>query len=242
MIGKAFGTRIASRRNVGYVLLLTPTPELWMKSILTRTQIVQDTDQSYIIFRLNLKPGDVVVESGTGSGAMSIGIMRTIAPHGHLYSYEYNEERATAAAEIFHRAGCDHLCTVQHRNVCKDGFDSSLRGKVDSVSGSALAHAVRHLIAALPPTLDISGPSPAVGCSFSHPCGLEAKRNGVQLLAVHGADPEDLPCAGEGRFLRVSSLCALASCCLCGRANAAPIPPLVQPLHDGDSGSSIWQC
>lgn len=32
---------------------------------------VQDFDQSIVIFRLDLKPGDVVVESGTGSGVMS---------------------------------------------------------------------------------------------------------------------------------------------------------------------------
>lgn len=31
----------------------------------------QDFDQSIVIFRLDLKPGDVVVESGTGSGVMS---------------------------------------------------------------------------------------------------------------------------------------------------------------------------
>lgn len=31
----------------------------------------QDFDQSIVIFRLDLKPGDVVIESGTGSGVMS---------------------------------------------------------------------------------------------------------------------------------------------------------------------------
>lgn len=33
--------------------------------------VLQDFDQSIVIFRLDLKPGDLVVESGTGSGVMS---------------------------------------------------------------------------------------------------------------------------------------------------------------------------
>lgn len=39
----------------------------------------------------------MVVESGTGSGAMSTAIMRTISPHGHLYTVEFNETRAVKA-------------------------------------------------------------------------------------------------------------------------------------------------
>lgn len=39
----------------------------------------QDFDQSIVIFRLDLKPGDVVIESGTGSGAMSS--VSTVAGH-----------------------------------------------------------------------------------------------------------------------------------------------------------------
>lgn len=50
---------------------------------------------------LDVKPGDVVVESGTGSGSMTISLARAVYPSGHVYTYEYNTVRAKMAAEEF---------------------------------------------------------------------------------------------------------------------------------------------
>jgi len=68
-----YGSKIRSRnhRGYGFCYLLKPTPELWARSLNHRTQIVHELDQSQIVFQLHLKPNMVVVESGTGSGAMS---------------------------------------------------------------------------------------------------------------------------------------------------------------------------
>ena len=71
-----------SRNNdgLGFLYLLRPTPELWARSLPHRTQIVHELDASLIVHFLNLCPNMVVCESGTGSGAMSHAILRSIAP------------------------------------------------------------------------------------------------------------------------------------------------------------------
>ncbi|CAM9262480.1 unnamed protein product [Scytosiphon promiscuus] len=138
IIGKPFGSRVFSRTTKGYVYALSPTPELWSHVVPNRTQIVQDFDQSIVIFRLDLKPGDIVVESGTGSGVMSTAIMRTIAPSGFLHSFEFNEFRATRAQEEFEENSLGGLVKVAHRDVCASradggGFGEELDGKADAV-------------------------------------------------------------------------------------------------------------
>lgn len=116
----SFGSKLRARNNQGYgfVFLLRPTSELWARSLPHRTQIVYELDSSTVIFQLNLKPNMMVLESGTGSGAMSTGIMRTIAPYGMLHTYEFNGMRAEAARVEFERNKISHLVTVHHRDVC----------------------------------------------------------------------------------------------------------------------------
>jgi tRNA (adenine57-N1/adenine58-N1)-methyltransferase catalytic subunit len=120
-INQPFGTKVRSRdlQGYGFLFLLKPTPELWTRSLNHRTQVVHELDQSQIIFQLHLKPNDVVVESGTGSGAMSHAIIRTIAPAGRLHTYEFNRHRAETARTEFQQHGLSHLVTVHHKDVCR---------------------------------------------------------------------------------------------------------------------------
>ena len=120
-IDQPFGSKVRSRdlRGYGFIYLLKPTPELWTRSLNHRTQVVHELDQSQVIFQLYIKPNDIVVESGTGSGAMSHALIRTIAPYGHVHTYEFNQHRAETARAEFQQHGLQHLVTVHHKDVCR---------------------------------------------------------------------------------------------------------------------------
>lgn len=134
MIGKPFGCKVPSRISKGFMYLLAPTPELWSKALKHRTQIIYTPDASAIIFNCHLKPGSRVIEAGTGSGSLSTSFARTVAPSGHLFTFEFNQHRAETASIEFERNGLKDFVTVEHRDVCERGFPSELMNKsIDAV-------------------------------------------------------------------------------------------------------------
>ncbi|KAM4691016.1 tRNA (adenine(58)-N(1))-methyltransferase catalytic subunit TRMT61A [Rhinophrynus dorsalis] len=176
LIGKKYGSKVTCSKG-GWVYILHPTPELWTVNLPHRTQILYSTDISMITMMLELKPGSVVCESGTGSGSLSHAIIRTVAPTGHLYTVEFHQQRAEKAIEEFRQHKVDSLVTVKNQDVCKNGF-----GVTD------IADAV---------FLDIPSPWEAIGhaksalkteggriCSFS-PC-IEQVQRTCLALQEHG--------------------------------------------------------
>lgn len=123
IIGKPYGCKVMSfgKGKESYVYVLKPTPTLITETLARKTQILFSMDNSAIILKLNLLPGDVVVEAGTGSGSLSCSIATAIKPNGHLYTFEFNEERARLTREFFKELNFDNI-TATHRDVVGEGF------------------------------------------------------------------------------------------------------------------------
>lgn len=64
---------------------------------------------------------------GTGSGSLSRAIARTIAPSGHLFTFEYHAQRASAARQDFLDSGLAGVITVTNRDVCELGYGFEVR-------------------------------------------------------------------------------------------------------------------
>lgn len=192
---KPFGCKIRSRNNqgLGFVYLLRPTAELWARSLNHRTQIIHELDASVIVFQLGLRPGMVVCESGTGSGAMSHAIMRTIAPGGRLHTFEFNQSRVVTAIEEFKKNKVEHLVTVYHRDVCgeKEGENGGGFGKVFSYNGILKNENVADAVfldlpepwLAVPHAAKVMKGNGRIG-SYS-PCVEQSQRT-IQVMKEHG--------------------------------------------------------
>jgi len=134
-IGKPFGTRVFSRgftkgkkkkkrQITGHIVMLKPSPELWTQAVPHRTQILYHADISLIVFRLEIKPGDTIIESGTGSGSLSVNFARAVQPTGHVYTFDFNANRVEAAREDFANLKITPYITVNRRDICGTGFST----------------------------------------------------------------------------------------------------------------------
>ncbi|VFQ73528.1 unnamed protein product [Cuscuta campestris] len=131
-IGKSFGSKVYGHKG-GFVYLLAPTPELWTLVLSHRTQILYIADISFVIMCLEIVPGCVVLESGTGSGSLTTSFARAVAPTGHVYTFDFHQQRAASARDDFERTGISELVKVGVRDIQGEGFPEEFTGRADSV-------------------------------------------------------------------------------------------------------------
>ncbi|KAI4214307.1 MAG: hypothetical protein LQ351_003060 [Letrouitia transgressa] len=126
--------KTAEPAETGFCHLLAPTPELWTASLPHRTQVVYTPDYSYILQRLRVLPGSIVIEAGAGSGSFTHAAARAAFSgqpdagsmsrerKGKIYSFEFHLPRyETLKSEILAH-GLNDIVHLSHRDVCQDGF------------------------------------------------------------------------------------------------------------------------
>uniref|UniRef100_A0A8R1TNP5 Vacuolar protein-sorting-associated protein 25 n=1 Tax=Onchocerca volvulus TaxID=6282 RepID=A0A8R1TNP5_ONCVO len=129
LIGKRYGSRISA--TAGYVYVLRPNAEMWTRALLRRTQIIYTPDCALILMLLDVKPGSIVCECGTGSGSLSHALAIAIAPTGHLYTHDIEGTRVKQVELEMMKHGLGEITTCVHQNVIEDGF--SVENMCDAV-------------------------------------------------------------------------------------------------------------
>ena len=121
VIGRKYGEGVKSSLGLEF-WILRPTTYDHVMSVFRHTQIMYPKDIGLVLLRLGISPGSVVLEAGTGSGAMTLAAANAVRPDGHVYSYEIREEFLEKAERNLSRAGVLGNVTVKNKDA-QLGFD-----------------------------------------------------------------------------------------------------------------------
>jgi len=104
MIGKPWGTLLLSTMDQPGIVVEPSLSDL-MTHIKRGTQIIYPKDAAYLVHRLNLRAGSIVVEAGTGSGVLTTALAWAVAPFGRVYTYEARSDTYQLARRNLERVG-----------------------------------------------------------------------------------------------------------------------------------------
>jgi tRNA (adenine57-N1/adenine58-N1)-methyltransferase len=96
LIGRPEGTTV--RTSLGARLVaVRPTLSEYVLEMPRGAQVIYPKDLGPILILADVFPGARVLESGVGSGALTIALLRAIGPGGHLLGYEIRDDFARRA-------------------------------------------------------------------------------------------------------------------------------------------------
>jgi len=124
LVGLPYGSKVKTHKGYEYIILPSTLFEFVMKKLNRLTQIIYPKDAAYILLKLDVKPGDRVVESGIGSGALTAVFAQAVGDEGKVISYERREEFIKNALSNLRKVGLDGRVEVKHRDI-GEGFDET---------------------------------------------------------------------------------------------------------------------
>ncbi len=156
LAGQAWGTRL--KLGAKDVVLLRPNLADLAATLERKAQIILPKDASRILFELGVGPGHRVLESGIGSGGLTIPLLWAVGPTGRVVVQELRAEFADWGKENVRRAGLSAGLEV-HLGDLVLGANPDVRGPFD-----AAVLDMPEPWKALPNVVPLLGPGATVAC------------------------------------------------------------------------------
>lgn len=128
IIGRPFGIKVVSHSGTVFQVHRPSHTDIQI-AMGRNTQIVYPKDAATILVEADIVAGSRVVESGTGSGALTSILSRAVGPSGHVYTYEVREDMFKGAEKNLRKYGLLDNITMHHQDIL-DGIQEEV---VDAV-------------------------------------------------------------------------------------------------------------
>ncbi len=116
VIGKPYGSSFKSSLGVTFTVLKPQITDYILKSQ-RNTQIIYAKDAALIVMFSGIGPGSRVVESGTGTGALTTALAHYVQPNGKVYSYDIRPEGQKTAEKNLKRSGHSEFVELKLKDV-----------------------------------------------------------------------------------------------------------------------------
>lgn len=123
LIGQLWGTQVFSHTGAPFFLLQPSLADLLIDLPRT-TQILYPKDIGFILVTMGIGPGQIVMEAGTGSGAMTTALAFAVGSEGRVISYEVKPDVQNLARKNLTRFGLASHVDFKLRDI-QEGFDET---------------------------------------------------------------------------------------------------------------------
>jgi tRNA (adenine57-N1/adenine58-N1)-methyltransferase len=123
LIGTPLGQEVFTHLGHAFFLLEPSTDDL-IRDLKRTSQIIYPKDAGFILMKLSVKPGQTVLEAGTGSGGMTTILAQTVGPAGRVVSYDVRPDMQRVAQRNLDRLGLSERVTLKLRDIAA-GFDET---------------------------------------------------------------------------------------------------------------------
>ncbi len=116
LIGRPYGIRVRSHSGHEFQIH-RPSPADVQIAMGRNTQIIYPKDAATILIQAGIGAGSRVVESGTGSGALTGILSRAVGKEGHVYTYEIREDMYLGAKKNLEKYGLTDNVTMYNKDI-----------------------------------------------------------------------------------------------------------------------------
>ncbi len=96
------------------------------KKLERKTQIMYPKEISFLIYKLDITPGNQVGDAGTGSGAMALSLSRAVGREGNIFTYEERSDFVKLIQKNFSRGKIFDNITFYNQNIVNGIHEENL--------------------------------------------------------------------------------------------------------------------